>query len=93
MGRKTKKEKIRAEDRRKRFLYSLRDLKPEKDKVQNGHGDTDGQNEKQTANTEVLKTQIRNLEDFTYLRADLLKTAILAVALIGLQILIYLTSF
>lgn len=93
MAKKTKKEKIEAEKRRERFLYSLETLEREKNsetgKAASAPVDEHPKREERARKIEDQVSQ----EDFSYLKKDLAKITILATLLFGIQILLYLTIF
>lgn len=93
MAKKTKKEKIEAEKRRERFLYSLKE--PERGEIsQKGKEDhpLNGGSQKKDEPQRTIENQDIG-ENFAYLKKDLLKITLLATFLFGIQILLYLTIF
>lgn len=94
MARKTKKAKIRAESRRERFLHTIKNLKPRETIVLEDQGGQIALEEKLPSRvTTTVNQHSTGNETFAYLKTDLVKTFILAAALIGAQVLIYLTLF
>lgn len=92
MAKKTKKEKIQAEKRREQFLYSLEALEKREGKsqeVKRGNGESP---QLEIRREERVEKQVI-AENFDYLRKDLLRIAVLATLLFGIQILLYLTIF
>jgi hypothetical protein len=85
---KTKKEKIEAEARRERFLYSLSAIQqtPKKEMAR----EEPKQKEKFVQPT--FQTQAPS-ENFFYLRQDLARIVVLALIAFVVQIVLYLTIF
>ena len=86
--RKTKKEKLEAEARREKFLYSLSEIQKVPQKKEIREAPKQGEKSMQPVSQPQVST-----EDFSYLGKDLRRTAILALAAFIVQIVLYLTIF